>query len=143
VALTDLSRRSGQPLSWPGNGVKIDFLSWRGSNPLASSHGGAEFQSNVQNAADLAYRDLLAEVIDQDILKAIASDLSQSVGAKTDHELALATALFVFEQEDLIPQLHSVQMMARVSMVQWLQDGLVGPTAGRYFEDQLYKLYKP
>jgi hypothetical protein len=28
VAMTDLSRRAGKPLDWPGNDVKVNFISW-------------------------------------------------------------------------------------------------------------------
>jgi hypothetical protein len=33
--------------------------------------------------------------------------------------------------------------MARMSMLEWLQDGKVAPMLVKSFEDTLYKLYKP
>ena len=34
-------------------------------------------------------------------------------------------------------------MMARLTMLQWLQDGEIEPAEAEHFENQLYKLYKP
>lgn len=144
VALDDLSRRSGRQLNWPGNHVRVDFLTWGGFGASASA-GTACAASRVdpERAADLAFQHLLAAKVRRDALVVIATELSKAIGAKTDHELALATALFFFEQQDLKPSLNSAQMMARLTMADWLQNGKIEPGEAAHFENQLYRLYKP
>jgi hypothetical protein len=144
VALDDLSRRSGRQLTWPGNHVRIDFLTWGGSRqPSSVSTTGISGSIDPERAADLAFQHLLTAKVRLDALTVVATELAKSIGAKTDHELALATALFFFEQQGLKPNLHSAQMMARLTMLQWLQDGEIEPAEAEHFENQLYKLYKP
>lgn len=144
VALDDLSRRSGRQLHWPGNHVKIDFLEWAGLQPtVASSSAGTTRRVDPERAANLAFEHLVASKIRPDGLVLIARELSKAINVKTDQELALATALFFFEQQDLKPSLNDAQMMARLTMLQWLQDGTVGPAEAEHFENQLYRLYKP
>jgi hypothetical protein len=144
VALDDLSRRSGRQLKWPGNHVKVDFLAWGGFRTSASG-GTADAASGIdpEKVADLAFRHLLGAKVRLDALVVIATELAKSIDVKTDHELALATALFFFEQRDLKPSLAEAEMMARLTMLQWLQDSKVGPAEAEHFENQLYRLYKP
>jgi hypothetical protein len=142
VALDDLSRRSGRQLSWPGNHVRVDFLTWGGFRASAGTDGAAS-RIDPERAADLAFQYLLAAKVRRDALVVIATELSKAIAAKTDHELALATALFFFEQQDLKPSLNSAQMMARLTMAEWLQDGNIEPAEAAHFESQLYRLYKP
>ncbi len=144
VALDDLSRRSGRRLTWPGNDARIDFLSWAGYPRFAEASlpktEAADTHLNPEYAAHLAYRTLLAEMIDFDAILGLAKELAGVIGARSDKELALATALFFFEEEYEV--LEPFQMMARLTMLGWMQEGNVQPTAGRYFEEQLYAIYK-
>lgn len=146
VALDDLSRRSGQRLNWPGNHERIDFLCWAAfesdGDVLELKTEAPDERLNPEYAAHLAYRILLAEVIDFDVIHGLAKELASTAGARSNKELALAMALFFFEQEELIPVLHPVQMMARLTAVQWLQEGAVEPSVVKYFEERLYELYK-
>lgn len=142
VALDDLTRRSGRQLNWPGNHVRVDFLAWGGVRPSAGTAGAAS-RIDPERAADLAFQHLLAAKVRRDALAVVATELSKALGAKTNHELALATALFFFEQQDLKPSLNSAQMIARLTMAEWLQDGNIEPAEGAHFENQLYRLYKP
>lgn len=144
VALDDLSRRSGRQFSWPGNHVRIDFLKWGGFRPMSSASATSDAGGiDPERAADLAFQHLLASKVRLDALTVVATELAKSIEAKTDHELALATALFFFEQQGLKAGLNSAQMMARLTMLEWLQDGAVGPGEAEHFENQLYRLYKP
>jgi hypothetical protein len=143
VALDDLSRRSGRQLNWPGNHVRVDFLTWGGFQANASvDTAGSTNRIDPGRAADLAFQHLLAAKVQWDALLVVATELSKAIGAKTDHELAMATALFFFEQQDLKPSLNSAQMMARLTMLQWLQDGKIEPALAEHFENQLYQLYQ-
>lgn len=146
VALDDLSRRSGRQLRWPGNHVRVDFLTWGGFRPMSSASASATRGAggiDPERAANLAFQHLLASKVRLDALTVVATELAKSIEATTDHELALATALFFFEQQGLKAGLNSAQMMARLTMLQWLQDGMVGPAEAEHFENQLYRLYKP
>lgn len=146
VALDDLSRRAGRQLSWPGNHVRIDFTRWGDVQPAAGAlarKGLASRSIDPQRAADLAFKCLLASSIRLNELDLVATELAEHIAPKTDHELALATALFFFEQDELRPSLFEVQLMARLTAMQWLQEDKVRPEKIEYFENQLYRLYKP
>lgn len=144
VALDDLSRRSGRQLNWPGNHVRVDFLSWGGLQQVTSGGSiGAASRIDPERAADVAFQQLLATKVRRNAVVVVATELSKAIGAKTNQELALVTALFFFEQQNLKRELNEAQMMARITMLQWLQNGAVGPGEAKYFEDQLYRLYKP
>jgi len=146
VAINDLSRRSRQRLDWPGNDVRVDFLSWAGFQlGVSSGVGGgarATSQPDPKIAAKLAFGFLLGEVIDMNAVMMAAKELSELIDAETNEELALVTALFFFTQEGLVPHLHPVQVMARLGMIQWLHDGVIRPATAKSFESQLYVLYK-
>ena len=142
VAIDDLSRRCGRRLSWPGNQERVDFRQW-GEFAKSTHSGGMGKGVDPNRAAELASVDLLAEIVPLAALTEVARELEKIIGANSDHELALATALFFFEQPDFKDDLSSVQMMARLTMVQWLQEGCVEAAVAKHFEGQLYALYKP
>ena len=143
VALDDLSRRSKRQLHWPGNHVKVDFLQWTGLRTASASSGvGTARKVDPERAANLAFEHLVASKIRLDALVLIATELSKAISAKTDHELALATALFFFEQQDLKPSLNEAQMMARLTMLKWMETGMVGPAEAAHFENRLYEMNK-
>lgn len=145
VALDDLTRRSGRQLFWPGNHVRIDFVTWAGlkSSGAVGNRPTSTRKVDPAAAADLAFDQLLASMVRLDALVLIATELAKAIDAKTNQELALATALFFFEQQDLKPSLNEAQMMARLTMLEWLQDGSVGSAEAEHFENQLYTLYNP
>ncbi|HET6407408.1 MAG TPA: hypothetical protein VFG14_05970 [Chthoniobacteraceae bacterium] len=141
VAMRDLSRRSGERLNWPGNQVRIDFYKWGGLQ-LPSQQPGQSDGSDVAAAVDLAFRHLLLERVPQAAISEVAGELSKLLGSKAPHALALAAALFFFEQQDLKGDLQQVQMFARLKMLEWLEEGRIEPGEGQYFANQLYELYK-
>lgn len=73
----------------------------------------------------------------------VAREVAEEIDAQSDKELALATSLFFFEDEKLLTLMFPVQLAARMLMAQWFQEGAITPGAARYFESQLYTLYKP
>jgi hypothetical protein len=97
---------------------------------------------NAEYAAHLAYRNLLGEVIDFDTIHGLAMELAGAIEPSSDKELALATALFIFEREELHEALRPVQKMARLTMVNWLQEGTVQPGSARHFEGRLYSVFR-
>lgn len=144
VALDDLSRRSGRQLNWPGNHVRVDFLAWGSIRPVTSASMTTVMKGiDPQRAAELAFQHLLASKVRLQAIVVVAAELTRLIGVKTDQELALATALFFFEKQDLKPSLHDAQIMARLTMLKWLQDGAVGTDEAKHFESELYSLYKP
>ncbi|WP_173942839.1 hypothetical protein [Polynucleobacter antarcticus] len=57
-------------------------------------------------------------------------------------DLALSIALNFFKDAQNISSLGNAQMMARMTMLEWLQENKVAPILAKSFEDTLYKLYK-
>ena len=84
----------------------------------------------------------MGEVSKQEI-QTLATQLSSGPIPYSTHDLALSVALNFFKDPERIPSLGTAQLMARMSMLEWLQDGKVAPMLVKSFEDTLYKLYKP
>lgn len=141
VAMRDLSRRSGERLNWPGNQVRIDFYTWGGFQP-PFQRPDLNAGQDVAAAVDLAFQHLLLERVPLAAVREVAGELSPLLGTKTPQALALAVALFLFEQDDLKGDLQEAQMFARLKMLEWLEEGRIEPGEGRYFANQLYELYK-
>lgn len=148
-ALSDLSRRSGQRLSWPGNEARIGFASWMAASSGEFRHLPASARAQPGPAAthsmrvlDLVYSDLLLEAVERTWLMELVAELVQCIDAATEHELALAISLFVFELGSLQAHLEIVQMAARLTAVTWLQDGRVSVDAVAHFEKSLYECYR-
>ena len=75
VALDDLSRRSGRQLHWPGNHVRIDFLSW-----LASDSESLD-ENLMLLSINIALANYTIMVCDSDIMRLIATQLSIASGS--------------------------------------------------------------
>jgi hypothetical protein len=99
-------------------------------------------RANLSEAADLA-NDLLMGVVSEREVATIASQLNSGPIPYSTHDLALSVALNFFKNPDFIPRLGSAQLMARLTMIEWLQEKKVAPLLVQSFEDTLYKLYKP
>ena len=102
-----------------------------------------EKRANVVRAGSLASEELLMGVVDDQQVRALAEELNASPIPYSTHDLALSTALNFFKRPEYMPQLKTAQMVARMKMLEWLEDKLVVPVLVRSFEDTLYKLYKP
>lgn len=99
-------------------------------------------RANVVQAVGLANA-LLQGVIGENEISNQANALSDGPIPYSTHDLALSTALNFFKQPEHVPQLFEAQLLARMKMLEWLQDGLVAPMLVQSFDDVLYKLYKP
>ncbi len=145
VSLDDLSRRSGRQLNWPGNDILIDFVAWTNlplPNELSQKGRFAAHSAiNVKDAADLATSTLLLNEVEHDLVLLIAEQLQDVLLTRSNHELALATALFFFEQEELKPRLRTAQLVARLTVVSWLEDGYISLGSNKHFENVLYQHY--
>lgn len=99
-------------------------------------------RANVSQAVGLA-NELLLDIIDEKEVSNTAIALNDGPIPYSTHDLALSIALNIFKQPQHIPQLFEAQLLARMRMVEWLQDGLVAPILVKSFEDVLYRIYKP
>ena len=99
-------------------------------------------RANLEQAITLA-SELLMGVVTGEQLRTHAIALNDGPIPYSTHDLALSIALNFFKQPELIPHLFEAQLCARMTALQWFQDGLlVGPLA-KSFGEVLYTRYKP
>jgi hypothetical protein len=99
-------------------------------------------RAKLSEAVELASELLMGEVSEREIVT-VATQLSSGPIPYSTHDLALSVALNFFKDPARIPSLGTAQLMARMSMLEWLQEKKVAPMLVKSFEDTLYKLYKP
>ncbi len=99
-------------------------------------------RAKLSEAVDLANELLMGVVSEREIL-AVATQLSNGPIPYSTHDLALSVALNFFKDPARIPTLGTAQLMARMSMLEWIQEKKVAPMLAESFENTLYKLYKP
>jgi len=99
-------------------------------------------RARLSEAVELAGELLMGEVSEREIVT-VATHLSSGPIPYSTHDLALSVALNFFKDPARIPSLGTAQLMARMTMLEWLEDGKVAPLLAQSFEDTLYKLYKP
>jgi len=99
-------------------------------------------RASVAQAIDMA-NELLMGIIDDSDVSNQAITLNDGSIPYSTHDLALSIALNFFKQPEHVPQLFEAQLLARMKMIEWLQEGLVAPLLVESFENILYKLYKP
>lgn len=98
-------------------------------------------KANLPEAIKLANELLMGEVGEREIVE-VATQLSSGPVPYSTHDLALSVAMNFFRNPNLIPVLDTAQLMARMTMIEWLQEGKVAPVIAESFENTLYKLYK-
>ena len=99
-------------------------------------------RANVGQAVGMA-NELLMGIIGEKEISNQAIALNDGPIPYSTHDLALSIALNFFKQPELVPQLFEAQLLARMTMLEWLQEGLLAPLLVQSFENVLYKLYKP
>ncbi len=99
-------------------------------------------RAHVGKAVEIA-SELLVGVIDEKEVSRQAIELNDGPIPYSTHDLALSVALNFFKQPEKIPQLFEAQLLARMKMLEWLENGLVAPMLVQSFENVAYKLYKP
>lgn len=99
-------------------------------------------RANVGQAVGIA-NDLLMGVIDENEVSRQAIALNDGPIPYSTHDLGLSVALNFFKQPENVPHLFDAQLLARMKMIEWLQEGLVAPMLVQSFESVLYELYKP
>lgn len=99
-------------------------------------------RANLSEAVDQAYSELLIELISYDEVEEQAKEHFESEIPFTTHDLALSTALSFFKEARNTSKLAQAQLFARMTILGWLNEGLVHPEFVKSFEDDLYTLYK-
>jgi hypothetical protein len=99
-------------------------------------------RANVGQAVTMA-NEMLMSIIDENEVSNQAIALNDGPMPYSTHDLALSIALNFFKQPEHVPQLFEAQLLARMKMFEWHQEGLVAPLLVQSFENVLYKLYKP
>lgn len=99
-------------------------------------------RANLSEAVGLANDLLMGEVTEREIVT-LATQLNSGPIPYSTHDLALSVALSFFKDPARISRLRTAQLMARMSMIEWLQEKKVAPLLVQSVEDTLYKLYKP
>ncbi|MFM6990145.1 MAG: hypothetical protein ACKOWD_02430 [Rhodoferax sp.] len=99
-------------------------------------------RAKLSEAVDLANDLLMGEVAEREIVT-LATQLNSGPIPYSTHDLALSVALNFFKDPSRISKLGTAQLMARMSMIEWLQEKKVAPLLVQSVEDTLYKLYKP
>jgi hypothetical protein len=99
-------------------------------------------RASVGEAVELV-KELLVDAADENEIRRQAIALSDGPIPYSTHDLALAVSLHFFKQPENIPKLFEAQILARMKMIQWLENGLVAPMFVKSIESVLYNLYKP
>jgi hypothetical protein len=99
-------------------------------------------RASLSEAVDLAKELLMDEVSEREITT-VATQLNSGPMPYSTHDLALSVAMNFFKSPSYIPKLGSAQLVTRLAMIEWMQEGKVAPILVQSFEDTLYKLYKP
>lgn len=98
-------------------------------------------RANLSDAIDLASDLLMGQVPEKEI-SILGAKLESGPIPYSTNDLALSIALNFFKDPKYIPNLGMAQMMARMTMLEWLQENKVAPILVKTFEDALYELYK-
>jgi hypothetical protein len=99
-------------------------------------------RAKLAEAVKLANELLMGTVSEREV-GTIAAQLNSGPIPYSTHDLALSVALNFFKDPARIQSLRDAQLMARMSMIEWLQENKVAPLLVQSFESTLYKLYKP
>ena len=90
----------------------------------------------------MAFELLLAESINKDDVRAQASELIKTSINYSTKDLALVVALYFFMKPEMKDTLFEAQLMARLTLQEWIQEKSVNLIIAKTFEDKLYKLFK-
>jgi len=97
--------------------------------------------AKLSEAIELARDLLMGQVSDKEIA-IVGAQLDNGPMPYSTHDLAVSIALNFFKNPQYIPKLYRAQLMARITVLGWLQETKVLPMLVSVFEDTLYKLYK-
>jgi hypothetical protein len=101
--------------------------------------------ANLQEATELSCKTLLGNVVDIAEVREIATELYNGPMPYSTHDLAVATAMNLFRgaNRDRHEELARIQLLSRMTVLDWVKARKLNPLIAKTFEDSLYKLYKP
>lgn len=99
--------------------------------------------ANLVAATRIAYKDLLCECIDEGSVQRKAAELFTSEIPYSTNDLALSVAMPFFVKPENHEVLKEAQLVARLQMLEWLQDRSIAPPLAKVFENSLYKAFNP
>ena len=120
----------------PSNAVD-EFIFATYGNPPPSK------RANLERATSLAFEELLIGNVEQQSVRVVAEEIYAGPIPFSTHDLALSVAINFFKRPDFMPHLREAQILARIKMLEWLEDKLVVPVIVKNFEEVLHTLYKP
>lgn len=98
--------------------------------------------ADLSQAVDIA-NELLMGMIDEEEVSRLATELHDGPMPYSTHDLGLSVAVSFFKRPENVPNYFEAQVIARMKMIGWLEEGLVNPMLVQSFEGVLYELYKP
>lgn len=98
--------------------------------------------ANLSKAISLA-NELLFEKISELEITRHAISLNDSPIPYSTHDLALSVAISFIKQPEYMDDFFQAQLNLRISMIEWLQQGLIAPRLAENYENLLYRLYTP
>ncbi len=97
---------------------------------------------DLDSAVRLAHGALLMEAIDLAEVKDIAAKLNAGPMPYSTHGLALCAAMNLYRRPEHKEALSEAQLFARMTALQWTQEGLIPPALLQSFEHSLYTRFK-
>ena len=104
--------------------------------------GGGGPESSLNDSVEMAYSQLLGEVVSKEKVMKIAQGLHDGPMTYENHDLAFAVALNFYKNKDYIGLLQGQQLLTRAILLESLQSKKLNPMLAGVFEDYLYNLYK-
>lgn len=98
--------------------------------------------ADVEAAGQLAYADLLCEGVEPREVSDKARALFAGPMPYSTHDLALSVALAFFKDPQYRDALREAQLVARMQVFEWAQDGKVAKPLAAIFEETLYSTFK-
>jgi hypothetical protein len=99
--------------------------------------------ANLGQAESLAFNELLSETINRELVHQKASELFDGPMPYSTKDLALSVALAFFQDPKYKSQLSDVQLLARLQLIEWINEGSVARPLAMVFENTLYERFKP
>ena len=95
-------------------------------------------RANVEEAINLAANELLKGIVEEYEVRTKAEELNAGPIPYSTHDLALSVSLYFFKEQSYGTQLKTASLLARMTVLQWNEKGLVAPFLVKSFEETLY-----
>jgi hypothetical protein len=99
--------------------------------------------ADLKRAVDIAFDEFLMGTVTKSEILKVAQDLNAGPMPYSTNDLAASIALNFFKQDALKESMKEIQLVARMKMLELINEGSINPFLAQSFEDTLYKLYKP